>query len=105
MRISDWSSDGCSSDLMRHGWSHTRAPLHARPSACRSPPQLRYTSALRRTESSADISRLQAGTRSEERRVGNKYVRTCRSWWLPYLTKKKLRITSNTLSHSTLTHS
>src|SRR3546814_12236792 len=28
-----------------------------------------------------------AGQRSEERRVGNEGVQTCRSWWAPYTSK------------------
>src|SRR3546814_2592376 len=65
MRISDWSSDVCSSDLDR---------LTA--SAADGPPE--------------DGERLQkvlarAGLgRSEERRVGKECVSTCRSRWSPY---------------------
>src|SRR3546814_16885311 len=31
MRISDWSSDVCSSDLPRHGWADRRCQHHRRP--------------------------------------------------------------------------
>src|SRR3546814_4738786 len=74
MRISDWSSDVCSSDLIH---------LPDRPvsSSCWLLLQV-------------DSSVFQAGTqlgdiglqhfRSEERRVGKECVSTCRSRWSPY---------------------
>src|SRR3546814_19580243 len=75
MRISDWSSDVCSSDLTRY---------LIRPS-------LRSLSRL-----SAAITRLTPQAmptclwrRSEERRVGKACVSTCRSRWSPYHSKKK----------------
>src|SRR3546814_9015015 len=69
MRISDWSSDVCSSDLQR--WPIVSGTIIHR------------------------IGRLQAGARivlvavasrhrSEERRVGKECVSTCRSRWSPY---------------------
>src|SRR3546814_9564794 len=65
MRISDWSSDVCSSDLL---------PLKARrpiPPKSSSPvPSGRAARASRK--------------RSEERRVGKECVSTCRSRWSPY---------------------
>src|SRR3546814_7653257 len=73
MRISDWSSDVCSSDLalssisrccVAHSASATLSPF----GAANSPP----------------ISRLVASKRSEERRVGKECVSTCRSRWSPY---------------------
>src|SRR3546814_15558199 len=96
MRISDWSSDVCSSDLARRGhpvngeitidpFAHTR----------HHPPQLQHTvellgvtlqSPLRVVEvlptpGRVGPDRLQ---RSEERRVGKECVSTCRSRWSPY---------------------
>src|SRR3546814_6795177 len=68
MRISDWSSDVCSSDL---------------PSADgRSPGQ-------QLAEIEAEVNRLvdqqqSEWQRSEERRVGKECVSTCRSRWSPY---------------------
>src|SRR3546814_3603200 len=62
MRISDWSSDVCSSDL----------------------------SVVTRTASSISTTQLSAtdvrshASRSEERRVGKECVSTCRSRWSPY---------------------
>src|SRR3546814_7107396 len=71
MRISDWSSDVCSSDL----------PL----------------SFFRTTESYSRLSTIastiqgpspaKAFSRSEERRVGKECVSTCRSRWSPYHSK------------------
>src|SRR3546814_19990086 len=80
MRISDWSSDVCSSDLadpdlVRHGdevgiggraWRVIVGEGHAPEHACLSPAELR----------------------SEERRVGKGCVSTCRSRWSPYHYKK-----------------
>src|SRR3546814_14036010 len=69
MRISDWSSDVCSSDL-RAAAGTRRCPAVAVP---------RYPVGLRRA----------VGHRSEERRVGKECVSTCRSRWSPYHSKKK----------------
>src|SRR3546814_2520587 len=100
MRISDWSSDVCSSDLvlpdvvdllhrevgirlgMRQigmGDPVERDARHAQalPAACRVPPS---GAATRR--SAASNMRKPAG-RSEERRVGKECVSTCRSRWSP----------------------
>src|SRR3546814_6107520 len=70
MRISDWSSDVCSSDLdgRRHRGSARRAgPDRGLPARKRHP---------RRLGAEPD--------RSEERRVGKECVSTCRSRWSPY---------------------
>src|SRR3546814_7883956 len=78
MRISDWSSDVCSSDLV----SITGSPV----------------SLLRITQLAGSPCRLLVGSiflasgsscfgralRSEERRVGKECVSTCRSRWSPY---------------------
>src|SRR3546814_9996812 len=64
MRISDWSSDVCSSDLVK-----------------------RFTR-LRRLDQIPDPCpnrvKTEINTRSEERRVGKECVSTCRSRWSPY---------------------
>src|SRR3546814_16621152 len=97
MRISDWSSDVCSSDLQP-----TNSPAHQ---ACRESPHPSSTcssasgswsrksargfaliDAERRPSTIADDS---GDGRSEERRVGQGGVSTCRSRWSPYHTKKK----------------
>src|SRR3546814_7568189 len=65
MRISDWRSDVCSSDLVtcpRSLWPRPNAGLVPRP------------------EVPLGIST----SRSEERRVGQECVSTCRSRWSPY---------------------
>src|SRR3546814_5594562 len=69
MRISDWSSDVCSSDLS--GWSC----WFGRP----------ISDAIYCTDDSKS-SRPNGhfATRSEERRVGKECVSTCRSRWSPY---------------------
>src|SRR3546814_981227 len=89
MRISDWSSDVCSSDLRQH--------RHPRPGIG----QIAEDVALGAIVDRDDMGPLpqplpQAGggsliplpqspQRSEERRVGKECVRTCRSRWSPYL--------------------
>src|SRR3546814_2487373 len=67
MRISDWSSDVCSSDLSSKPTASSRAKrtvLAPMLAAARSTP-----------------NRI---LRSEERRVGKECVSTCRSRWSPY---------------------
>src|SRR3546814_12693438 len=93
MRISDWSSDVCSSDLRnapgarslpsRLGYEHHhrscrsgQGNLHA-PFPARHRPQLAGHRIWRREG------------RSEERRVGKECVSTCRSRWSPSHYKKK----------------
>src|SRR3546814_6654304 len=73
MRISDWSSDVCSSDLMAG-----RIPLKnnsVSKNIC--PSVIEIT-----------LVGIYAETRSEERRVGKECVSTCRSRWSPYHYKK-----------------
>src|SRR3546814_7892262 len=69
MRISDWSSDVCSSDL---------AAVCARAARACSWSSDETSPACTRKPA---ISRL---SRSEERRVGKECVSTCRSRWSPY---------------------
>src|SRR3546814_8351168 len=87
MRISDWSSDVCSSDLCccwcfrasvsafaaRARWSRTITG-----STSRTPP----SPGGRKIDSRGQL-------RSEERRVGKECVSTCRSRWSPSHSKKK----------------
>src|SRR3546814_9702875 len=73
MRISDWSSDVCSSDL---GCGCDRQEVAgAAPRRARA----RLPVAAGRDHSAS--VRLE---RSEERRVGKEWVSTCRSRWSPY---------------------
>src|SRR3546814_16758995 len=96
MRISDWSSDVCSSDLAgtrrhRHPAAGTLREDHgdhrAAAGGCRSlvrdRPQAEGPLPGRRHHQSV------RGLRSEERRVGKECVSTCRSRWSPYHSKKK----------------
>src|SRR3546814_14020370 len=89
MRISDWSSDVCSSDLTlappgaghRPGARQGGRPVH----------DLHVVEApgrARRLPRRADAGLSRPGRRSEERRVGKECVSTCRSRWSPYHYKK-----------------
>src|SRR3546814_10816809 len=68
MRISDWSSDVCSSDLR----SSCSATSLAAPAV--SPATMAFQ----------PFERMILWHRSEERRVGKECVSTCRSRWSPY---------------------
>src|SRR3546814_7897219 len=105
MRISDWSSDVCSSDLRtcqrgplapsqggrcRGCHFHLETSKGASPYACdparrdRSVISGRYAQRYRlRVELSGAMDQL-CVMRSEERRVGKECVSTCRSRWSPY---------------------
>src|SRR3546814_17012340 len=99
MRISDWSSDVCSSDLQdwKAEWNHYRD--------CDSPgigcgwtdfrsydKWVTGTTTLDSvgggvyagTLNASGFGLTNAGSRSEERRVGKECVSTCRSRWSPY---------------------
>src|SRR3546814_11764364 len=99
MRISDWSSDVCSSDLwgsaLAGGFDlvisnppyvalHEMADLA--PEVARYDPRAALVAGPDGLDAyrtiSIDLRRLMApGGRSEERRVGKECVRTCRSRW------------------------
>src|SRR3546814_11253816 len=130
MRISDWSSDVCSSDLLTGPTVHARSdtPVHSLlHEACHLivlSPERRaavHTDATDSVEEEDAVCLLQAllgdalpgvgrarvladmdawgytfrlgSARSEERRVGNACVSTCRSRWsaYPYKTKHKIQ--------------
>src|SRR3546814_10443772 len=91
MRISDWSSDVCSSDLPKryrneHGQLMEHAPFCER--------DMKLPRNLETHDEQGDFKIVikkeglmypyTYGTRSEERRVGNECVSTCRSRWSPY---------------------
>src|SRR3546814_18328003 len=96
MRISDWSSDVCSSDLKIFA------------ELC---PVLKKDAILATNTSSISVTRLASATdrpekfmgmhfmnpvqvmRSEERRVGKECVSTCRYRWSPYHSKKNKKKT------------
>src|SRR3546814_7854120 len=72
MRISDWSSDVCSSDLVPVRSPHVRLTLA--PDGI----DILALGVYRRSPQES------AESRSEERRVGKECVSTCRSRWSPY---------------------
>src|SRR3546814_8090228 len=94
MRISDWSSDVCSSDL----WS--RMELQTRRRNCNQKREMWNNRTLKLNSililvasvTLTQVSLLMQPTtqlkgkhsRSEERRVGKECVSTCRSRWSPY---------------------
>src|SRR3546814_19785969 len=112
MRISDWSSDVCSSDLSARscpqyrgrarGWSRRSAENETARTRVRLPPGL-GGGRLGRPPTlglSPTMPRPADGAksiRSEERRVGKECVSTCRSRWSPYHSKKtkKQKINKN----------
>src|SRR3546814_7101700 len=80
MRISDWSSDVCSSDLPCR-LSAYRQLRHVRPVVAAA----LWRSARTRTAGREYLRSPAAHhRRSEERRVGKECVSTCRSRWSPY---------------------
>src|SRR3546814_16855932 len=93
MRISDWSSDVCSSDLKAQNEEEQRAGHqiaireHLRP-------EKRHLSCQQMRDEYPESGYGNPGfdpyfRRSEERRVGKECVSTCRSRWSPYHYKKK----------------
>src|SRR3546814_2400140 len=83
MRISDWSSDVCSSDLRTYG--RAQLPLIEmldveRETADRGPVA---TCVLQQCLGLGYPDVLAAPARSEERRVGKECVSTCRYRWSP----------------------
>src|SRR3546814_11109216 len=113
MRISDWSSDVCSSDLVRRdarcvaeeGESEFRLALQQQRVAevvqrlhrGRVHRRRPLVVALRQVVAAElVIGRGKPIHRSEERRVGKECVSTCRSRWLPSHYKKKKRYTNKT---------
>src|SRR3546814_20137758 len=110
MRISDWSSDVCSSDLLSlcaraRGTPPPRRsrqvaddantagamypdqslyPADAGPALCR-----RINNTLQRADQTQHKEGTRTLDRSEERRVGKKCVSTCRSGWSTNHAKQK----------------
>src|SRR3546814_3226410 len=78
MRISDWSSDVCSSDLIRKG----AMDAVLRYAATQASADL--TVAVERIAKSGGTPLVVSVDRSEERRVGKECVSTCRSRCAPY---------------------
>src|SRR3546814_12103610 len=105
MRISDWSSDVCSSDLCPSQPSASCGFLfqlrHLQLSIHRFSPiqlssvrkllliKMRRMNSLSGLIENVFLRMLLVSERSEERRVGKECVSTCRSRWSPYPKKKK----------------
>src|SRR3546814_13697441 len=101
MRISDWSSDVCSSDLMAYakyvrGYRQGNVILAADPGIDTFEPEHvnSYEIGLKTTYRGMIPGRFNIAAfyndltnqqlqRSEERRVGKEWVSTFRSWWSP----------------------
>src|SRR3546814_19859704 len=98
MRISDWSSDVCSSDLDRV-CQNSKAKEKVDKSATASQGQNR--SGFRRITQQAMMAVAIPGMRSEERRVGQECVSTCRSRWSPKHYIKNNQHESGEPQHST----
>src|SRR3546814_16261399 len=107
-RISDWSSDVCSSDLWWEGltddapphltdWEgNPWTPASGRPAAH---PNSRFTvAAAQCPQIAADWD----APRSEERRVGQECVSPCTSWGLPYHYKQKKNTVATDISIDTI---
>src|SRR3546814_17747072 len=99
MRISDWSSDVCSSDLRRAVlFALARAGVGSVTILNRSPLKaagLLATFGLKGEAVGLDsplppAALLVNASRSEERRVGKACVSPCRSRWSPDTSKKKI---------------
>src|SRR3546814_3012787 len=85
MRISDWSSDVCSSDLLRRA-DFVDGGVQLVPVGMIGDHQRQLQSALFGALLDPQPARCGAGHRigrSEERRVGQECVSTCRSRWSP----------------------
>src|SRR3546814_16023715 len=104
MRISDWSSDVCSSDL---GWKKAGLAGHDDPVFAAivaaydgtggSVRPRCHAGGLHRSAQPGFVAGDDQGLdfRSEERRVGKECVSTCRSRWSPSNYKKKTIHTAN----------
>src|SRR3546814_17975565 len=108
MRISDWSSDVCSSDLNFYDAEKIEAYLDTAPEMLSylethsevlltsstipdySPDAPGWKTGRCLLTADYDGEKLGADFRSEERRVGKEVVSTCRSRWSPYHKKKQI---------------
>src|SRR3546814_10404201 len=85
MRISDWSSDVCSSDLMMHPVPRTGDVGDPRIAEMRRPAVLlRVARPALHAADEQGRTRDPRPERSEARRVGKECVSTGRSRWAPY---------------------
>src|SRR3546814_13901014 len=105
MRISDWSSDVCSSDLrrfcpvarsrpegqIRHTCHFSLRAINGAQDCIGQPLQFQYNGSLippinqlTRANRLTHLTNSPCMKRSEERRVGKECVSTCRSRWSPF---------------------
>src|SRR3546814_4373791 len=95
MRISDWSSDVCSSDLRGREVDLSRGPVLMQPPAfyavifdldgvITDTAEAHYLAWKRLCDEEGIAFDRSVNERSEERRVGKECVSTCRSRWSPY---------------------
>src|SRR3546814_13939344 len=121
MRISDWSSDVCSSDLLQRHQGGRRVPGALAVEGTRRARRQgecggagagghRPLPRWQGCDSAAALGRHEPlqprrpapggrrGGRSEERRVGKECVSTCRSRWSPYHSKKKTKTTHSLIN-------
>src|SRR3546814_16955863 len=101
MRISDWSSDVCSSDLHAHGAGRSHTDTRRTRCVAADPSQsveqfaqkalaaalmFPLVAVLPAMTAIFGYSKTNAAQRprSEERRVGKECVSTCRTWWSLY---------------------
>src|SRR3546814_6647227 len=83
MRISDWSSDVCSSDLSRFDWRMIMKQAQLDIELCgRLADACGPVLGLAVPDTGLPVTAML--DRSEERRVGKECVSTCRSRWSPY---------------------
>src|SRR3546814_14521817 len=100
MRISDWSSDVCSSDLfsrypgVRDLMERTRNEARERGYVETVFGRRLYLEYIQKgtqgQRAGAERAAITAPMRSEERRVGKECVSTCRSRWSPYPSKQTI---------------
>src|SRR3546814_7341786 len=84
MRISDWSSDVCSSDLIDELLDASINGAYYSPNVIYAPPLKADGSPYPDSPGLGNAYKDGFGSRSEERRVGKECVSTCRSRWSPY---------------------
>src|SRR3546814_15567008 len=99
MRISDWSSDVCSSDLLLRDVAPGPEQIERQeskpepsPDVVMPPPMIQLvppSAAARKTNDPVPVvdpgpPAPETTARSEERRVGKECASTCRSRWWPY---------------------
>src|SRR3546814_12911621 len=89
MRISDWSSDVCSSDLGGLGLLRQRGLALAVGGNLRQPLANLFGGLAGTRLLGIETVAGNGQARSEESRVGKECVSTCRSRWSPYHYKKK----------------